>query len=261
MLVGRVARPVAVGGQQFHAHQPVGVRPRLGAAEVRDLTSCRAGAADLDRDVVGGAVAGGQAVVAAWRTAPRSRRRSSHVIGELGVATDVEEVGDAGEHARCARRAGTVSPSISTVTPSVADSGSTNTSVSPVAIVRVSPSAKREHAQAGVAPAGLVGGEQHGIAATRQRTGRDVSPTHADIIPRAAMPGRMATRWSDASASARLKSPTTSTCAARRCCAPRPRRGQRLQACVAVGLGRTALVDGGDERRPPRRSRRACSAR
>src|SRR3954467_10257509 len=52
-----IARPVAVGRDQLDAHQLVGVRPCFGAEEVVDLTGGRARTAQLDSDVVGGAVA------------------------------------------------------------------------------------------------------------------------------------------------------------------------------------------------------------
>src|SRR4051794_15242906 len=61
VLVRRVAGPVSLGREHLDADEPVGGE-LAGAEEVVQLARAGAGAADLDRDLLGGGARGGPAV-------------------------------------------------------------------------------------------------------------------------------------------------------------------------------------------------------
>ncbi len=100
VLVGRVGRPVAARRQHLHRDQAVGVE-RLRSAEVVDLAAGPARAAQLDRHVGRGHVAGGPLPRGA-RGGEREAAAARALDLQLGVARHVGEVGHRLEDARAA---------------------------------------------------------------------------------------------------------------------------------------------------------------
>src|SRR5690606_2342657 len=96
VLVRRVGGPVRLGGEHLAGDQPVRLE-RVGGAEVVHLPAGLPGAAQLHRDVLGGAVAERQPPLAAGRgQCEPAAVDAGH--GRRGAARDVGEVGDPAEH-------------------------------------------------------------------------------------------------------------------------------------------------------------------
>ncbi len=224
VLVRRVGGPVSPGGEHLAGDQVVGVE-RVGGAEVVHLAAALPGAAQLHRDALGRSVARGQPPLA-----PRGGYGEAAALlaghGDLRVARDVGEVGDAGEHrlapgqreplAVAGHRARTAQRQHERLRAAGLEGGRAS-------------GWQPEHPQAAELPAGVLGRDRQRPGRARGRAGRLVQPG-------AGVGG--ARRHRGITSSARP---------------PRPRRPGRLRP---GGTART-----GPRRGPARRGARARGAR
>src|SRR5919198_390966 len=160
VLVGRVGRPVAAGGEHLHGDQLVGLE-RLRGAEVVHLAAGLAGAAQLHLDALGGAVAGRQPPP---RPGGGQGEAAAAVAADLGVrvARQVGEVGDTGEHVGSAPQ---LQPPAGTGDPAAAGQRQHQQLVRAGVERLRAAGGQLQHAQAAPAPAGLLRRDHQGEGA------------------------------------------------------------------------------------------------
>ena len=201
-----VRRPVAVGGQKLHAHQPVSAVEDAGGHEVGDLAGRRSRPPDFDGDLAGFDVDGVE-------TAPgpgggqgdfgASRRAKPH----LGPDRDVRPVGHPGEDAVPAGEAQDAPLDVDFDAPGQREHGHLLVAGDKVEVV---PRGQVDHPQTGVRPARHLRGQADGEPLpVSQGTGRPVQSRRRHSQPLSGLtpgpcpgqgpgrpgPGRPARRW------------------------------------------------------------------